>query len=421
MDNNERIKHNLKIGRNIGKLMNDYNKLVDFTVGINSIKLTFYDNKCVSELDIFINNDGNIETTYNSEVKEIDFTKQKEEELKSISELMSNSVPSFEESLQELSDEELMSLIGEENEEDDFIKAYDEWEASMTPEERKEAFVEFKKGQDKYLLSKDYEIEDDLFSGEIKIMYTKRIEDALFVMGYEVTDISLAGQKEVYLLAQKNSVKFILMGGLYKTPRIRWTEKILNVNNLLKQNKASTGLIVTNRPADDKSINYAIESGIVMLHEYDIDSIIKEFYNSLLEYEIFQLENEEDDWNDKINRKYLGKFYETLGYKIRTVKIMDSEQEIGWELLIEKKTFGTLVRTAFKDSEQGIDIIKDVILAIKYYNNNEDYDGYYRYGIIISNKPFSNSEIEFAKTNEIYTVSVTSMQDIIWELLQFEI
>lgn len=414
----EQLRFNFKNAENINKVINDDNRLVDFSVGINNIKLTFYDNKSVSELDFFINNEGRLETNYNSEVKEFDYN-QKEKEYKEFCELMSNSIPSFDESLEELSDDELMSLIDkEEEEEDDYIKAYDEWEASATPEELKEAFEASKRRTDEYHLSKEYEIEDYKLLEAAKAGYTNQLKDALFVMGYKVSDINLFDQKEIYLLAQKNSAKLIIMGGLYEKSKITWTEKILNVSNLMKQNKAITGTIVTNRPADIDSIILGHENGVAMIHEYYREDIAREFFDILYEYEIFQREERiDDDWYLHVNKEYLSRFFNSLGYKVRTVKVIGDLEEIGWDMLINEKSEYTVVKTAFNRSQQNDEIIKEVILANKYYNTSEDYDGFYEGGIIISNVPFSKSEMEMAKTNHIRTISAKSLDDMIWKLL----
>ncbi|WMJ77531.1 hypothetical protein RBQ61_00965 [Sedimentibacter sp. MB35-C1] len=76
----------------------------------------------------------------------------------------------------------------------------------------------------------------------------------------------------------------------------------------------------------------------------------------------------------------------------------------------------TVVKTAFNRLQQKEDIIKEIIFANQYYNTSEDYDGFHG-GRIISNAPFSKSEIKIAETNYIRTISAQSLNNMTWKLL----
>lgn len=94
---------------NISKVQSDYNKIIDFSTNIDTIKITFYDNKSVSELIFFINEQGKLETRYESEVKEFDFA-EKEKKYEEFMTEMQDSMPSAKEIISEFSYEELIDL-----------------------------------------------------------------------------------------------------------------------------------------------------------------------------------------------------------------------------------------------------------------------------------------------------------------------
>jgi len=56
-----------KSENNILSVIRDGNELVTYNVEDKKIKLTFFDNNEVSELIFFINDDGNIETSYSND------------------------------------------------------------------------------------------------------------------------------------------------------------------------------------------------------------------------------------------------------------------------------------------------------------------------------------------------------------------